>query len=116
MPTASAAFGCSPTARVRSPHFVRKSASWSAITMKRTLIAIGPWSRNITRIGPMSGRFATVRKVERDDDAGAAQPRACDDESVQLPSHAERADIHQRAGDDLIGSHRGREASVGNTG
>ena len=36
MPTVSAAFGCSPTARVRSPHRVRNSAT--SITMISTYV------------------------------------------------------------------------------
>ena len=32
MPTVSAATGCSPTARVRSPHRVRASPNWIAIS------------------------------------------------------------------------------------
>src|SRR4051794_11044404 len=32
MPTVSAAVGCSPTARVRRPHLVRKSATWISTT------------------------------------------------------------------------------------
>ena len=56
MPTVSAAFGCSPTARDRRPQRDRNSQIWNPMTMKITEIVIGPWLRNIARIQPMTGR------------------------------------------------------------
>src|SRR6478609_300015 len=55
IPTVSAAFGCSPLARVRSPQRDRKSQTWNPMTMTSTDIAIGPWLRNMLAIQPMTG-------------------------------------------------------------
>ncbi|OLE77618.1 MAG: hypothetical protein AUG02_01450 [Chloroflexi bacterium 13_1_20CM_2_70_9] len=45
---------------MRNPQRVRNSASWRAITITMTLIAIGPWSTNIAKTGPTSGTPAIV--------------------------------------------------------
>ena len=61
MPTVSAAFGCSPTARVRRPQRERNSKIWRTTTNKISDIEIGPWLKNIPNSQPMTGR--SVRAV-----------------------------------------------------
>ena len=52
MPTVSAAFGCSPTARTRRPHRVRNSATCTVAAMTYIRYTIRDWSK---KIGPMIG-------------------------------------------------------------
>ena len=56
MPTVSAARGCSPTARLRSPQRVRNSAIWNAMTMTMSEMVIGPWPRIVSMSQPTPGR------------------------------------------------------------
>jgi hypothetical protein len=116
MPTVSAPFGCSPTARVRSP----------PLRSEERELERDHDEENAHRDRPLVGEHDEdrpeerqvrdrVRKVERHDDAGAAESRGRDDEAVQVTGHVERGDIHHRACDDLIGSHRNREPRVRQT-
>ncbi len=59
MPTVSAALGCSPTARVRRPQRDRNSSTCITSTMTMTDIVIGPCSRNMLKIQPMTGMLVS---------------------------------------------------------
>ncbi len=60
MPTVSAAFGCSPTARVRRPQRDRNSRIWRAITNTINDIEIGPCAKNIPISQPTTGRSVSA--------------------------------------------------------
>ena len=70
MPTVSAAFGCSPTARVRRPQRDRKRKTWNTMTMTIRLIEIGPWFRIAPMSHPMIGRLTTASGRQ-------SEPAAC---------------------------------------